>query len=298
MLKMEALLVFATAAQAGSISEAARRLQISKSAASERLAELENSLGVTLMRRSTRKLALTDDGAAFLDRAKRILREVSDATMEVSERRGDLAGPLRIAAPISFGILHLAAALNSFIKLHPRIELSLDLDDRPLGATDGFDAVIRHGPVPDNGLVVKRFASSRRSLVASPGYLRQMGTPQTLKELERHRGIIYSYRGASDWRFREGGRWVVAHPGAAVRFNNGILMRRAAVEGLGLALLPRFIFHDLLASKELRIVDIGMEAEPGTIFIAYPKDRRVTPKILALTAHLRSAFGKPPYWER
>jgi DNA-binding transcriptional LysR family regulator len=298
MLKMESPLLFVTAAEAGSISEAARRLQISKSAASERLAELENSLGATLMRRSTRKLALTDDGAVFLERAKRILREVSDAAMEVSGRRGELAGPLRIAAPISFGILHLAAALNSFIKLHPRIELSLDLDDRALGATDGFDAVIRHGPVPDNGLIVKRFASSRRSLVASPAYLKQNGTPQGLKDLEQHRGIIYSHRGASDWRFRQGGRWVAARPGSAIRFNNGILMRRAAVEGMGIALLPRFIFHDLLAAKKLKIVDVGMEAEPGTIFIAYPKDGRVTPKILALTEHLRAQFGKPPYWER
>src|SRR5271156_4787558 len=130
MLKLESIVAFVTVAEAGSISEAARRLQISKSVASERLAELERSLGATLVHRTTRKLSLTEDGTAFLERAKRILREVADATAEVSERRGELAGPLRISAPVSFGILHLAPALNSFLSQNPRIELSVDLDDR------------------------------------------------------------------------------------------------------------------------------------------------------------------------
>jgi DNA-binding transcriptional LysR family regulator len=114
MLKLDSLLAFVTTAEAGSISEAARRLQISKSVASERLAELERNVGVTLVHRSTRKLVLTEDGSAFLERAKRILREVSEATAEVSERRGELVGPLRISAPVSFCILHLASALSSF----------------------------------------------------------------------------------------------------------------------------------------------------------------------------------------
>ena len=106
------------------------------------MAELERNIGATLMRRSTRKLMLTEDGIAFLERAKRIVREVTEATAEVSERRGELVGPLRISAPVSFGILHLSAALNAFLKQNPRIELLLDLDDRFVGAADGFDAII------------------------------------------------------------------------------------------------------------------------------------------------------------
>src|SRR5437879_2872593 len=204
MLKLDSLLAFVTTAEAGSISEAARRLQISKSVASERLAELERNVGATLVHRSTRKLVLTEDGSAFLERAKRILREVSEATAEVSERRGELVGPLRISAPVSFGILHLASALSSFLREHPRIELSVDLDDR---------------------------------------FVR-------------------------------------------------------AVEGLGIALLATFVFHNSLASGKLRLLDVGAEAEPATVFIAYPYARRVSAKVLALIAHLRAAFGTPPYWER
>jgi DNA-binding transcriptional LysR family regulator len=297
VLKLESLLTFVATAEASSISEAARRLQISKSVASERLAELERNVGATLMRRSTRKLRLTEDGVAFLERAKRIVREVTEATAEASERRGELVGPLRISAPVSFGILHLSAAVNGFLKENPRIELSLDLDDRFVGAADGFDAIIRHGPLPDSGWIAKRLVPSRRMLVAAPEYLKVNGTPRTIGDLERHRGIIYSIRGASDWRFRQSGRWLVVRPATAMRINNGIIMRDAALQGLGIALLTTFVVHECVTSGRLRVLDVGADAEPATIFIAYPNDRRVSAKVLALIAHLRTAFGTPPYWE-
>jgi DNA-binding transcriptional LysR family regulator len=298
MLKLETALAFVAIAEAGSITEGARRLQISKSVASERLAELERSLGTTLMHRTTRSLTLTEDGIAFHERAKRILREVNDATSEISERRGELMGPLRVSAPVSFGIRHLGPAISSFLKQNPRIELTLELDDRFVNVADGFDAVVRHGPVPDNGLIVKRLAPSKRMLVASPVYLKKHGVPKSVADLERHSGIIYSLRGASDWRFRLSGRWKAARPTNIFRVNNGIVMRDAAIEGLGIALLASFMVHDALASKELRAIDVGAEAEHATIFIAFPKDRRVSAKVSALVAHLRAAFGTPPYWDR
>jgi DNA-binding transcriptional LysR family regulator len=266
--------------------------------ASDRLAELERNVGATLVHRSTRKLTLTEDGIAFLERARRILREVSEASAEVSERRGALVGPLRISVPVSFGILHLSPALNSFLRRNPRIELSLDLNDRFVGATDGFDAIIRHGPLPNKGWLAKRIAPSRRALAASPDYLRTNGMPRSIGDLEQHRGIVYSERGASDWRFRHSGRWSVVRPRSVMRVNNGIIMRDAAVEGMGVALLPTFLSHDLLMSGKLCMVDVGVEAEPATIFIAYPTDRRVSAKVLALITHLRATFGSPPYWER
>jgi DNA-binding transcriptional LysR family regulator len=243
MLKLDSLLAFVTTAEVGSISEAARRLQISKSVASERLAELERNVGATLMHRSTRKLTLSEDGITFLERAKRILREVDEASAEVSERRGALAGPLRISVPVSFGILHLSPALNSFLRRNPRIELSVELNDRFVGSTDGFDAIIRHGPLPSKGWLAKRIAPSTRALVASPEYLRANGIPKTLGDLEKHRGIIYSHRGASDWRFRWSGRWSVVRPRTLMRLNNGIVIRDAALEGMGIALLATFIFR-------------------------------------------------------
>ena len=255
------------------------------------MAELERNVGATLVHRSTRKLVLTEDGSAFLERAKRILREVSEATAEVSERRGELVGPLRISAPVSFGILHLAAALSSFLNENPRIELSVELDDRFVGAVDGFDAIIRHGPLPDNGWIAKRIAPSRRMLVASPDYLKGTGHPGPSatwnSTVELYIPIAVHWIGASG--SRAAGRSVV-RPGAIMRVNNGIIMRDAAAEGLGIALLATFVFHDSLTSGKLRLLDVGAEAEPATVFIAYPNARRVSAKVLALIAHLRVAF--------
>lgn len=108
----------------------------------------------------------------------------------------------------------------------------------------------------------------------------------------------YSNRGASDWRFRQSGRWSVARPAATMRVNNGIIMRDSALQGLGIALLTTFIVYECVTSGKLRVLDVGAEAESATIFIGYPNDRRVSAKVLALIAHLRTAFGTPPYWER
>lgn len=136
---------------------------------SERLKELERSLGVTLVRRTTRNVSVTLEGRTFAERARRIVQEVAEASAEISERRGELSGPLRVAAPVSFGILHLGPALYGFLARHPKVELTLDVDDRLVNMVgDGYDAIVRHGPMVDEQVIVKRLAVSRRSLVASP----------------------------------------------------------------------------------------------------------------------------------
>lgn len=298
MLKLEAVAAFVAVAETGSISEAARRMELSKSVVSERLAELERMLGARLLHRTTRKLAITEDGEAFYERAKRILQETADATAEIAERRGELAGPLRISAPVSFGSLHLGPALYGFLARNPRIRLTLDLDDRFISLlSDGYDAVVRHGPVMDEHVVVKRLAPSRRFLVAAPAYLDRFGEPRSLDALEQHKAIVYSNRGAADWRFKGSRQFVTVRPHGVLHVNNGLLMRDAAAAGLGLALLPAYFIHEELAKRELVIVDVGAEAEGATIYIAYPEDRRGSAKLRALTAWLRDAFGDPPYWD-
>lgn len=200
-MKLDGIAAFVAVAEAGSISEAARRLHLAKSVVSERLAELERMLGTTLVRRTTRRLALTEDGQVFLDRAGRIVREVEAAAADLAERRGDLVGPLRLSAPVTFGRMHLGPALYPFLARHPRIELALELDDRRVDVTDGYDAVLRHGVMADSRLIAWRLATSRRVLVASPGYLARAGLPSDAAALEGHRGIFYTNRGVADWRF-------------------------------------------------------------------------------------------------
>jgi len=300
MLKLESIASFIAVAEDGSISEAARRMELSKSVVSERLSELERSLGATLLQRTTRKVSITEDGRAFYDRAKRILQDVGDATAEIAERRGELAGPLRISAPVSFGCLHLGPALYGFLALHPKIELSLDVDDRLVNVVaGGYDAVVRHGPIVDEQVIVKRLATSRRFLVAAPGYLKKNGTPGSLDDLRQHKGIVYSNRGAADWRFKAQRHSVIVRPQIVVlRVNNGLLMRDAALAGLGIALLPGYFIQPELARKQLLVVDVGAEPEGATLYIAYPSDRRRSAKLRALTQWLRETFGNPPYWDR
>jgi DNA-binding transcriptional LysR family regulator len=298
-MKLDGIAAFVAVAEAGSISEAARRLHLAKSVVSERLAELERALGAKLLQRTTRKLSLTEDGAAFRERAARILREVEEAAADLAERRGALSGPLRLAAPVTFGRLHLGPALYPFLAAHPAIVLTLDLDDRRVdAAADGYDAVIRHGPVADSRLVAWRLAPSRRVLVAAPDYLARRGVPRSLAELAAHDGIFYANRGVADWRFEDASGPAAGRARARLRVNNGDMMRDAAIAGLGIALLPMFVATTAIAKGELAVLDVGARAEEEFVFMAHPEGRRPSAKLRALADHLRAAFGTPPYWER
>jgi DNA-binding transcriptional LysR family regulator len=298
MLTLDAFASFVAIVDARSLAGAARRLGVSKSVVSARLAELERSLGARLIRRTTRALTLTQEGGAFYGRAQQILRDVETTANDIAARRGSLTGSLRISAPVGFGNLHLGPALFGFLARYPEVEMTLEVDDRFVDvAAEGYDAVVRHGRVEDKRLVVKRLAKSRRVLVASPRYLKQYGQPTSLPELGTHRGVIYSNR-VADWRFRVGRTWKTVTPQTALRVNNGLLMRDAAAAGLGIALLPTFFLHGAHDSRTLKVIDVGAEAEGAEIFVAYPEDLRSAPKIIALTTWLRRAFGEPPYWDR
>ncbi|HYD63539.1 MAG TPA: LysR family transcriptional regulator [Noviherbaspirillum sp.] len=298
MIKLDAIATFVIVAESGSLSEAARRQMLARSVVSERLAELERSVGAVLLRRTTRKVSLTEDGLAFLERARRIVREVEEATADLAERRGALVGPLRISAPVTFGRMHLGPALYPFLLRHPDIQLTLDLNDRRIdAAAEGYDAVVRHGPILDSYLVAWRLAASRRVLVASADYLLRNGSPTSPDELGRHRGIFYTNRGVADWRFAGSGGSTTIRAQFGLALNNGDMMRDAAIAGLGIALLPTFIVGPAIKAGELQLVDIGIESEPEFIYIAHPEGRHASAKLRAFADCLRDAFGDPPYWD-
>ena len=297
-MKLEGIGTFVTVAEAGSISEAARRQRLSKSVVSERLAELERSLGTTLLHRTTRRLTLTEDGIAFLARARRIVREVEDAGADMAERRGELVGPLRISAPVTFGRMHLGPALYPFLARHPGIELTLDLDDRRAdAAADGYDAVVRHGAIQDSRLIAWRLAASRRLLVASPEYIARNGAPTSMADLASHRGIFYTHRGVADWRFPSPDGAAIVRGRIGLLVNNGDVMREAAIAGLGIALLPTFIAGGAIRTGELKVVGIGVEAEGEFIYIAYPEGPPPSAKLKAFAECLITVIGDPPYWD-
>lgn len=298
MMKIEGIAAFVAVVEAGSVSEAARRLRLSKSVVSERLAELEKTLGAMLVHRTTRKLTLTEDGAAFLERAGRIVREMEDAVADMAERRGTLSGPLRIAAPVTFGRLHLGPALYPFLKAHPQIALTLGMEDRRVDpASDGYDAIIRHGAIADTRLVAWKLARSRRLLVASPDYIERHGKPASLSDLNDHRGVFYTNRGAADWRFQTDEGTVIIRAMLGLGINNGDMLHDAAIEGLGIALLPAFIAGPTVRAGRLMEIDVGAKPEPEFIYMAHPEGRNPSSKLRAIADHLKKTFGDPPYWD-
>ncbi len=298
MMKLEGISTFVAVAEAGSITEAARRLRLSKSIVSERLAELERQIGAVLLHRTTRKLTLTEDGTAFLERAARISRDVQEAAAEMAERRGMLVGPLRISAPVTFGRMHLGPALFPFLLTHPDIELTVDLDDRRVDvAAGGYDAVLRHGAIADSRLMTWRLATSQRVLLASPAYLDKHGTPRSIDELDRHKGIFYANRGIADWSFATAKGVVMVRGRIGLQVNNGDMMRDAAIAGIGIALLPTFVASAAIKAGQLQVIDVNVKPEIEHIYIAHPEGRMPAAKLRALADHLRSAFGSPAYWD-
>lgn len=298
LIRTEGIVTFVAVVESGSISEAARRLRLSKSVVSERLAELEKTLGALLLQRTTRKLTLTESGQAFLERARRIAEEMETAAEEIAEQRGEIVGPLRIAAPVTFGRMHLGPALYPFLAAHPKLELTLDIDDRKVDpAADGYDAIIRHGPISESRLIAWKLAPSRRMLTASADYLTRFGTPRTLQDLEQHKGIFYTNRGIADWRFQTSTGNVIVRAKLGLAINNGDMMRDAAIAGLGLALLPAFIAGPAIRDGLLQEVQVDHKPEPEFIFMAHPQGRKPPAKLRAMADHLKTVFGNTPYWD-
>jgi DNA-binding transcriptional LysR family regulator len=255
-------------------------------------------LGGTLLHRTTRKLTLTEDGTAFLQHSIRIIEEIRIGASEMAERRGTLSGPLRISAPVTFGRMHLGPALYPFLDANPEVQLVLDLDDRRVDvSSDGYDAIIRHGPINDSRLVVWKLCSSRRVLVASPAYLKRHGVPSVLTDLDDHKAIFYTNRGVADWRFHTPDGAVVVRARQALGMNNGDMMRDAATAGLGIALLPAFIVGPAVREGLLQEIRIDYEPEEEFIYMAHPEGRNASAKLRAVVQHLRSTFGDPPYWD-
>ena len=295
-MKLEEIATFVSVADAGSISEAARRTGQSKSQVSHKLIALERDLEVKLAHRTSRRLGLTDAGRAFYERAVRILAEVAEARAAVAEGAGELAGSLRVAVPMSLSVLHLGPALFDFMGRHPKLELSLDVSDRRVDlVTEGFDLGIRVGELADStSLIAGRLAPSRKLVVASPDY----GLPSSVPEIDRHACIGYTQTPPrEEWRFIVDGRVEDACPRRRVVASNGDLVCQAAEAGLGLAFVPTFLAASAILDGRLVAAPLTAEAMPNGIFAVYPENRHLSGRVRALVDFLVDHFGPEPPWD-
>jgi DNA-binding transcriptional LysR family regulator len=294
--------VFVRAVEAESFSGAARRLGIAKSVVSRRIASLEDRLETSLFHRTTRRLSLTETGHAYYERVRNILADVVEAEEVARRLQSELQGTLKVAAPMSFGVLHLSPAVGDFLALHPRLEIDLDLNDRWVDlVSEGHDLAIRIGQLADSSLIARRLAPCRRVVCASPDYLREHGEPHFPEELEsdNHDCLVYSNRSIlEEWRFRFGGEWrALRVRGRRLRVNNGDVMRDAAIAGVGLIAVPTFIVSDALRRGELIAVLRDFELDDAAIYAVWPPNRALSAKVRAFVDFLGERFGGSPYWD-
>lgn len=301
MRRFEDMQTFVRVVEAGSISAAAERLGVAKSAVSRRLSDLEARLGVQLLRRTTRRLNLTDTGRGFYDRCQRILADLEEAEAAVSQAHATLRGRLRVAAPLSFGLRHLGPAITEFMQQHPQVDFDLDFNDRQVDLlAEDIDVAIRIARLEDSSLIARRLWSSRLVLCASPGYLQAHGTPSVPEDLAKHRALVYS--NAPDPTLLilqdERGREHRLHVPERLRANNGDFLREVAVAGEGLLLSPSFIVHESLRNGELVRVLPAYRAGEVNAYAVYPQTRHLSQRVRAFVDFLAGRFAGVPYWDR
>jgi len=299
---LDTIATFIAVIETGGLTAAARRLGVSKSVVSTRVAELEAALSATLVWRSTRGVTPTKAGEAFYARVKDVLDALDEAADAVRGNEATLQGHLRISAPVTFGQTHLGPPLHAFLRQHPLLEASISLSDRRVDlAGEAFDLAIRIGRLQDSSLIARRLTTSRRVLVGAPSYLSEAGWPLDLDALRRHATIGYSNAQASaEWQFsgESAGappRSVIVRP--RLHLDNGEAMLSAAIAGLGLTILPTFVAAPALMRGALvRVLD-ACEPTPDGVFAVYQSHRILPRRVRALVDHLAGAFSDPPAWD-
>ncbi|MEZ5541093.1 MAG: LysR family transcriptional regulator [Pseudomonadota bacterium] len=286
--------------EAGSFSAAGERLGVAKSMVSRRVSQLEQRLGSRLLHRTTRRLALTEAGRHFYQRAVQILADLEDAEQGAAAEVTGLRGALRLAAPLSFGMLHLCDVLTGFLELHPAIELHLDLNDRSVNLVEeGFDLAVRIGDLEDSTLVARRLGSARMVTCASRTYLGRHGAPRHPDELRRHVGLQYtnmSYR--RQWEYADSdGRALHAQPQLRMHANNGEVLARAAAAGIGITAGPTFILAGYLRDGRLERILTGFNQPAIGIHALTPPGRLVPRRVQVFIEYLADRIGEQPYWD-
>ena len=289
--------VFVRVVERGSFTLAADDLALSRAVVSKYLSRLEERLGVRLLNRTTRRLSLTEAGAALFEASRAALEKMDEAQAEIARFQSEPRGRLKVSAPMSFGILHLAPALADFTRQHPAVGLDLKLDDRFVNLVEeGIDVAIRIGVLTDSSLVARKLATTRSIVCASPQYLAEHGEPETPEDLASHNCLLYSYLSTANvWRFTApDGREVPVAVTGNLRVNNGMVNTEAALAGMGILMTPTFYVGDLVRTGKLRQVLEGYRLPDLGIHAVYPQRAHVPPKVRVFVDFLARRFGRKP----
>ena len=294
MDKFESIRAFTKVVEAGGFAAAAREMNVSRSAVNKLVINLEDDLGVQLLHRTTRQVTPTETGLGFYDRCMAILADLAEAELSVSQIHDEPKGNLRINAPMSFGTLHLAPAIAEFAAQYPDLRIQLTLEDRLVDPIEeGFDLTVRISYPPEAaGLIVHVIAPVPLLLCASPDYLAAHGLPQQPSDLRDHSCLHYGYLSTSNqWKLRDvdGNEHTVTISGVLCS-NYGEVLRDAALQGLGIAMLPAFLMEQQLVAGQLQIVLSNYRSAELSICIIYPANRHLSTKVRLLTDFLKARF--------
>lgn len=286
---------FSRLAGCGSLSAAARELNLSPAAVSKRLAQMESRLGAPLLHRTTRRIGLTAEGELYLEHARRILAEIDDMEQLIGGASAQARGLLRVNATLGFGRSHIAPLIDSFARLHPQVQVQLLLTvDPPPLTDDGWDVCIRFGEPPDARVIARRIAPNRRLLCAAPAYLAARGIPQSPRDLVRHDciGIRQGGEGYGIWRLTQGKRTETVKVRGALSTNDGEIAVQWALSGHGIVMRAEWDIARYLRSGRLRQVLAAYDTPGADIHLVYPQRHQVSARVRVFAEHLDRHFSQ------
>jgi DNA-binding transcriptional LysR family regulator len=281
MDRIDAMQAFVAVADLQGFAPAARKLGLSPSGVTRLIAALEDRLGARLLQRTTRQVALTDVGARYLERVRRILADVEEAEGSAQAERTQPSGRLVVSAPIGFGRLHVSPVMSAYLTRYPEVSGELRLSDRIINLVeDGVDLAVRIGHLPDSSLVARHVGEMRRIVVASSGYLKRHGEPRTPQVIASHQTIQFGATAASpDWHFAEDGREIRVACTPRLTTNSADAAIQYAEQGGGLTRVLAYQAADAIRGGRLRIVLQKFEQPPLPIHIVYPTSRLLSAKV-------------------
>lgn len=293
---------FVKVVELSSFSKAAISLGMTKSAVSKQVQALEDSLKVRLLNRTTRTVRLTDEGELLYQQARQIVDAANEAQRQVKNLNEHPSGSLKINAPQSFGILHLAPALADFAKLYPEILLEVDFTDKFINILEeGVDVTIRIASLTDSSLIARKLGRAQIVFVAAPEYLKKFGEPKHPDELINHRTLEYSYIDRPKevrWRHIAGGQAGITPINSVLRANNAFMLLEALRKGVGMGVFPTFIINDAIKRGEVVHILKEYTIEPErNIYALFPHNRHMSAKVRLFIDFISERFGGTPYWE-
>ncbi|MHA7601671.1 LysR family transcriptional regulator [Alicycliphilus sp. T452] len=295
---LEAWAIFAKVAETGSFARTAAEFSLSQATVSKAVSRLEARMKTTLFHRTSRRMSLTTNGHAALERASRILEEGLAVEAEVAEQSTSLRGVIRLSAPMSFGLARLAPALPGFLQAHPDVELDVHFNDKQVDLVgDRFDLTLRIANLVDSSLLARQLCKVRIVLVGSPAYFERHGRPRHPSDLAHHKALQYSYQNSgTHWRFKHAQHGEFTQSMAVqMQANNADALTPALLAGLGVALQPTFLVWQELQAGTLEAVMEDWQVEPIALHILTPPGRARPARVQALIEHLVRSFASEPW---